>query len=372
MLGLCGVLVSCGETTPLIPAPVLVIHADDEVGTGSFNLAAVRECRTVVYDQMSHAVHVYEGGARQFSFGRGGGGPGEIGQIKALGIAPDLSIAAIDWRRRRLLWWEADGSLRQDRPLEHGPYHHAFVGVIAPQTDGSYLDFPLSGSTFGFALTPADTDTLPLIYDIGLTGETRRVWGRLDAPPQAAAPLLRGLLQIGDMEATAESIYVFRAVRPRVEVFALAQPGRVPARSVRLPVWVEHPAPKETLGQLTEHNTVVGGSVELNEEAGGPFARDAAGRFYVIMLGDKPTPATRQPGEGWWPHEQLWVFDADGQRIGAWRLEQRGTRLLRIARNGSLVTLARPSGREDDDWAILVYPALLPGSGSGPPCAWQQ
>jgi hypothetical protein len=366
-----GVLIACGDQTPSIPDPILVIRADEDQRTGSFNTAAFLGCRAVVYDNVNHRLHVYESGHLRFSFGQRGSGPGELGHVKSLGIAPDLSIAAIDWGRRRLLWWEPNGELRDDRVLDHSLYQHALVGAISPKSDGSYFDFPFSGAVFGFALTPGNTDTLPLIYEVDSAGRVRGEWGRLDTPKQLDAPLLRGLLQLGDFQVTSESIYVFHAVRPRVDVFSIAGNAKGPERSIMLPVWVNHAEPREMVGRVTEGNTVEGASIELNEDAGAPFARDAAGRYYTLMLDAKPERKTLGAGEGWWPREQLWIFDADGRKLGAWALKQRGTRMMRIARDGSIVVLARPSGQEDDDWALIVYRPILDGSGYGPSCEWK-
>jgi hypothetical protein len=359
----------CREAPPEQLVPALVISPSADSAIGSFNQAALRDCRIAVYDHGSRAVHLFDGPVKRATIGRRGNGPGEIGHLFALSVAEDGSVAAIDWGRRRRLWWAADGTLRRDDPLLHAPAGHAMVGPIIARADGSYLDLPFGGHVGGTAIGLGELAASPLLYGVGPSGTVLAKWGTLDQPRDTSALMLRGLLQAGDLTVANESVYVLRAVEPRIEVFALAAGSPSPVRSLRLGRWRPESSPTERAGRVGRRGYISGSRVELHEAAT-VFARDAAGRFYVVMLGPLRSGSDLKKGEGPWPEEQIWVFSAEGSLLRRFSHQARNTRMLAIASDGALIALAHPNGDEDESWSLIIYRAMDGAAGQGKSCGW--
>lgn len=356
-----------GEIDSIVPM-VTIDPAIDSL-TASFNQAAVRGCEIVVYDHTARSVHLYRAATRVRTFGKSGGGPGEIGHIFAIGLGPDGSIMALDWGRRRRLWWSEAGELRRDDPLLHGHNSHANVGPIIPDSNGLYFDLPLGGHVSGTAMTAAELDSLPLAYAIDSLGRVMASWGSLQRPESASALLLRSVLQVGDITATAESLYVLQGVQPRIAVFARNAPSRAPVRIVALGRWRDAGTPTERAGRVAEDGLVEGSRVELHQAAT-VFARDVAGRFYVVMLAPESENTRSAVLEGPWPGEQIWIFGPDGDLLQRFSHPGRNTRMLGIARDGALIALTHPGAAEDETWNLLIYPRLDAEAGAGMACRW--
>ena len=205
-------------------------------------------------------------------------------------------------------------------------------------------------------------------YELDSQGRAVAAYGNLDAPADSAAILLRVLLQIGSVAVTPESLFVMRYSVPTLEVYPRGG-GRTPSRSVRLARWRPWLEPTEVVGQVDASGFIQGTRARFDEATRG-FARDAAGRLYLVMLGPPDPRGARRAGSPL-PREELWIFDADGGLLSRASLPTRNTRALGIAGDGSLLLLAHPTSDPADSWDVLRRPPMDSLAGSGRPCDWR-
>ena len=287
----------------------------------------------------------------------------------ALALDTTGIVYAIDWGRRRLLSWTTVGKLRGDIALVHGPLSHLAVGPIAIHRDAEIVDYMLGGHVSGIALSRIDLDSIPLLYLIDSSGAITHTFGYLDMPQDAEALALRSLLQIGGLSISGDSIFVLRYQQPRLEVYTRAH-GRAPVRIMALRRWRREAVPTERRGTVHERGFLTGSRVQLNDAATG-FGRDAAGRLYVVMLGDLEGDV-RERMDSPWLTEALWVFDAEGLLLRRFLLPTRNTRGLAVASDGSVLMLSHPTAAPDASWDIVRIPPLDRQAGDGGQCRWAE
>jgi hypothetical protein len=108
-------------------APVVRIGSldgDEEYTFGRVSgVALAPDGSVIVLDQQARAVRVYDGEGRHLrSFGRAGGGPGEMGQPTGLSLLPDGRVLVSDPRNARVNVFSPDGD-----PVDSWPMNGGFV-----------------------------------------------------------------------------------------------------------------------------------------------------------------------------------------------------------------------------------------------------
>ena len=326
-------------------------------------------CTIIAADWMERRLWILENGVEKLTpLGRAGHGPGEFRHVRALAVAPDSLITALDWGRRRLIQYRWDGTLVADVALKGGVQNHAPMGPLRALPDGRFADYWLADHVSGWFIPTRALDTLPLVSILARDGRlTADGWGALRRPADPEALYLRTLLQSGDLAIAGDSLFVLRNFAGLVEVYSLEDPDRTPVRQMQLLRFREWTEPHEEGSNIEETPGGAfarGGRVDV-ENSTLAFDVGPAGRLYVVS---RMSSRDDRPGVPW-AAELLAVYARSGEHLALFRLPTRNTRQVRVARDGSVLLLAHPDANPRSLFHILILPPII-DAGGGPPCKW--
>lgn len=336
---------------------------------GAFSRIDVLGCTIVAADWMERRLWVLESGLERVTpLGRPGDGPGEFKHVRALAVASDSLLTALDWGRRRLVQYRWDGTLVTDVALSGGVQNHAAVGPFRPLPDGRFVDYWLADFVSGWAVSAEALDTLPLVGILSSDGVmSSEGWGRPERPKADDAVNLRFLLQSGDVAVVGDSLFVLRHVTGSVEVYSLAMPSPRPARRMDLRRFREWVEPREQGSEIRGTpwgQAAQGGIIEI-ENSTLAFDVDSEGRLYVVSR----MPSEYDSPQVSWAAELLAIYSRTGEELAFFRLPTWNTRQVRLAGDGSIVLLSHPDAHPKSGFHILILPPVM-ATRNDRPCNW--